>query len=419
VKARAHFVSASRAAFLACMCACGGELRSPSQLPIVAAKTTLPGTIVDAGIVPEQAVATIQIAPPSSTKAPSEGELAARTPANARALPRYSFPLPLAKPTTIALSTGGVDAADSALAAGDTAFEAGTIAVAQSHYLKARAAAPKRAAPVVGVARVRIARVGAPLDYGSAKGNSEIASVVKELRRAIAMEPQLGVAHVELGRAFLLLGDGVSALDALRKGAELMPSEAEAHSAYGVALLATGNGDEALAALLLLMRGRVADAVTEYELQLTLAPDDAMAHADLGAALLHSGARVDVDRGTRELEIAVKRDPKRASFHSNLGYALQLQSKVSEAVVQYREALRLDSTFAGAWINLATALARDPKTRPEARSALERARALDATDPRVNANLDELDELEGRPARATPRSNMSSDTKSSGSSKKK
>src|SRR5262249_6155344 len=73
---------------------------------------------------------------------------------------------------------------------------------------------------------------------------------------------------------------------------------------------------------------------------------------------------------------------------------LQLEGKVTEAIGEYREALRLDSKLASAWINLATALSRDPKTRGEARQALKTAGNLDPTDPRVKANLEELDGLE-------------------------
>ncbi|HEY6462562.1 MAG TPA: hypothetical protein VIY73_20475, partial [Polyangiaceae bacterium] len=56
--------------------------------------------------------------------------------------------------------------------------------------------------------------------------------------------------------------------------------------------------------------------------------------------------------------------------------------------------LRLDPKLVSARINLGTALARDPKTRREARDALEHARALAPDDPRVKPNLDELDALE-------------------------
>jgi cytochrome c-type biogenesis protein CcmH/NrfG len=67
---------------------------------------------------------------------------------------------------------------------------------------------------------------------------------------------------------------------------------------------------------------------------------------------------------------------------------------VSGAIAGYREAIRLEPKLASAWINLATALSRDPKTRGEARKALETAQKIDPSDPRVKANLEELDALE-------------------------
>jgi Flp pilus assembly protein TadD len=135
----------------------------------------------------------------------------------------------------------------------------------------------------------------------------------------------------------------------------------------------------------------VEEAVKEYRSEVTLDPNDARARSDLGTALL---ARNDFPGAMRELTKAIELDPKRATFRSNLGYALQLQGKKDEAVASYREAIRLDDKLASAWINLATLLAKEPKTRAEARSALEKARALDPQDPRVVANLEELDALE-------------------------
>jgi Flp pilus assembly protein TadD len=141
----------------------------------------------------------------------------------------------------------------------------------------------------------------------------------------------------------------------------------------------------------LFMRGRVADAIKEYEIEVRLLPDDARARSDLGTALL---AQSDFTRAIPELRKAIQLDPKRATFRSNLGYALQLSGKSSEAIVAYREAIQLDPKLSSAWINLATSLARDPKTRGEARQALKTAAGLDPTDPRVKANLEELDALD-------------------------
>jgi Flp pilus assembly protein TadD len=140
-----------------------------------------------------------------------------------------------------------------------------------------------------------------------------------------------------------------------------------------------------------MMLGRVDDAIKEYEVQVRLADRDPRAHSDLGSALLFKN---DFSRATSELKAALALDPKRATFHNNLGYAYKIQGKRSDAVAEFREAIRLDAKLVSAWINLATVLALDPATRKEARAALEKARALDPNDPRVKANLEELDALE-------------------------
>jgi Flp pilus assembly protein TadD len=140
-----------------------------------------------------------------------------------------------------------------------------------------------------------------------------------------------------------------------------------------------------------MMAGRTKEAIAEYETHARIDDGDARAHSDLGTALLGTE---DLARALSELERAVSLDPRRATFHSNLGFALQQAGRVDRAVTEYREALRLDPKLASAWINLATALARDPKSRGEARTALERARTLSPGDPRVTANLGELDALE-------------------------
>jgi superkiller protein 3 len=107
-----------------------------------------------------------------------------------------------------------------------------------------------------------------------------------------------------------------------------------------------------------------------------------------------AGGDIDLTRAIAELTRALLLDPSRATFHSNLGYALQLRGSPTEAIAEYRKALAIDPHLASAWINLATALAKDPKTRAEAKNALGEAKKLDPTDPRVKANEEELDALE-------------------------
>ncbi|HLK41487.1 MAG TPA: tetratricopeptide repeat protein [Polyangiaceae bacterium] len=348
---------------------------------------------------------------------PSAAPVASATPAPA-ASNRPASARPPPRPVTIALASGRGGDEDAELVAADQAFERGDLGAAEQHYRAARSLAAKDVAPAVGLARVRIARVDVPLDFDGAPGNKDVMLAASDLARATKAAPTFGPAFVELGRARLLLGDAGLALDALRKGVELLGDEPEAHSQLGVALLATGHAAEAARELAraaeldpgsaarhgnlgtaLMMAGRTKEAVDEYRIRVGMDDADARAHSDLGTALLGTQ---DLAAALAELERAVQLEPQRATFRSNLGYAMQQSGRFDRAIVEYREALRLDPKLVSAWINLATALARDPKTRAEARAALERARALSPGDPRVNANMQELDALEHASPKGAP-----------------
>jgi Flp pilus assembly protein TadD len=312
--------------------------------------------------------------------------------------------------STIRLSSALDAAGDPEIANGDDAFERGDLADAERHYRSAHAAAPASVAASVGLSRVQIARLDLPLDYAVAKGNVVVAAAAADLARAANAAPAFGPAFVELGRAQLLLGDAPQAIVALEKGTRLLDGVAEAHSQLGVAYLAVGRSDDSVRELTravdldpgssarhgnlgtaLLMAGRTSEAISEYEARARMDDGDARAHSDLGTALLGTQ---DLRRALSELERAVQLDPGRPAFHSNLGFALQQSGHPDRAISEYREALRLDSKLVSAWINLGTALAHDARTRREARAAFERAGMLSPEDPRVKANLDELDTLE-------------------------
>lgn len=309
--------------------------------------------------------------------------------------------------SSLRLST---DSSDAELSAGDDAFEHGDWTGAERHYTAARSSSRSAAAAIVGIARARIGRVGVPLDFGAAKGNAVVAAAAADLQRVVERNATLGPAFVELGRARLLLGDSQRAVSAMRRGVELLADNPEAHSELGVGLLATGDVEGAIKELgraveldpgcgarhgnlgtALMMAGRTREAIVEYEARVRLDDADARAHSDLGTALLSTP---DTSRAIVELRRAVALRPQGPAFHQNLGYALQQAGRVNEAVLEYRTAIRLDANLVSAWINLATALARDRATRSEARSALGHARALSPNDPRVRANLSELDALD-------------------------
>jgi Flp pilus assembly protein TadD len=381
---------------------CGGQAREPAR------------AVSEPGLSSSASPADAAISAPVSTEVPAMGDDAARSKAEPSTGAPGGEQVPPPLPSTTKLSRGSGSKIDAALAAGDAAFEADDFASADARYREAAGLGPKDAAPLVGLARVAIAKTNVPTDYNAAPKNPALEKAAAALRQAIKLDPAFAPAYTELGRALLVLGKADDALATLRKAIELAPRDPEAHSGLGVALLATGRSDPAVTELAkaaeldpgsaprqtnlgtaLLMRGRVTEAVRAYELAARIAPKDARTLSDLGTALL---ADNQVDRAIAALKRALAVDAQRATLHSNLGYALQQKRDVPGAIAEFREAIRLDEKLVSAWINLATALAQTGDL-VEARRALVRAQKLDPSDPRVRANLDELRELEkkGRP----------------------
>ncbi len=100
-------------------------------------------------------------------------------------------------------------------------------------------------------------------------------------------------------------------------------------------------------------RGRIDDAVAEFEKAIAVKPDYAEAHYDLGVTATNRG-RTDEAIAHYRKAIAVK--PGHALAHNNLGNALLTCGRFDEAFAHCREAVRLNPDFAVAHYNLGNAL---------------------------------------------------------------
>jgi hypothetical protein len=89
---------------------------------------------------------------------------------------------------------------------------------------------------------------------------------------------------------------------------------------------------------LLLMEGRVGDAIAHYIEALRLRPDYAMAHSNLGWALAIQGR---VDDALAQYAEALRLDPGLADAHFNLGLALRKLGRDEEALAHLEDAVRL------------------------------------------------------------------------------
>ena len=110
------------------------------------------------------------------------------------------------------------------------------------------------------------------------------------------------------------------------------------------------------------------------------------AHYDLALELTNAGSLQEALVESRE---ALRLDPDHADAHNNLGGILTLQSRRSEAIQEYREALRINPAHREAHNNLAIALFQEGSRIDEAISHFRRALEIDNEQaaPHVNLSL--------------------------------
>jgi tetratricopeptide (TPR) repeat protein len=102
------------------------------------------------------------------------------------------------------------------------------------------------------------------------------------------------------------------------------------------------------------MAGRIGDAVAQYQLALSLRPDFADAHNNLGVALAAQGR---IDDAVAHYERALVLKPDCADAHGNLGAVLAAKGRIADAVIHCERALLLNPGHVGIHYNLAVALA--------------------------------------------------------------
>jgi tetratricopeptide (TPR) repeat protein len=105
--------------------------------------------------------------------------------------------------------------------------------------------------------------------------------------------------------------------------------------------------------LALAEKGRLDEAIAEYQEALLIKPDEPESHNNLGNALLQKG---HADEAIRQFQQALQFTPGEAEMHYNLGNAFLQKGSVDDAVAQYREALQIRPGYAAAHVNLSNAL---------------------------------------------------------------
>jgi tetratricopeptide (TPR) repeat protein len=133
----------------------------------------------------------------------------------------------------------------------------------------------------------------------------------------------------------------------------------------------------------LFQKGRISEAIAEYEHVLQLKPDYAEAHNNLGYALQQTRK---LPEAMEQYGQALQFKPDFAEAHNNLGLALQQTGRASEAMEQFEQALQLRPDYVQAHNNLGNVLFLSGRL-PEATKQFEQAVQLDPDNAEVHCNL--------------------------------
>lgn len=250
-------------------------------------------------------------------------------------------------------------------------------------------------------------------------------------RSALERDPNLAVAHRNLGQILLRMDETDSALQHLQRAAALSPRDVavfatlaqtyrrlgrsrQADAAVGRARLLTethGVHDPVRNKVLamgvsaalafergkrLLKAGDYADAIANLTVAADIHPDDPEVHSALATALVQHR---DIEAGLAQFSRAAALAPLPARAHLNWGNAMALQGDSGGAQDHYRNALRLDPGYAQAHYNLGLVL-ESLGRREEAISHYQQAASSNPSHPaarrlrEIGAPTDSTDDLQ-------------------------
>jgi len=175
------------------------------------------------------------------------------------------------------------------------------------------------------------------------------------------------VAHYDFGIALDTKGKVDEAISQYEAALQIQPAYGVAHNNLGIDL---GK------------KGRVDEAIAHFQQALQLAPDYAPAHYNLGIALLKKGK---LDDAITHFQQALQTAPNYAAAHYNLGKVLLQTGRADEAITHFQKTLQLAPGSADVYNNLGIALLQKGRTE-EAITQFQQALQIDpgVASPRLN-----------------------------------
>jgi len=238
--------------------------------------------------------------------------------------------------------------------------------VAAFAVLGAFALSGRRSLPV-------LAFVAAALALGSARRNRDYSSEQSIWIDTISKNPTDARAHNCLGNVWLdTRGRLPDAIAQFEEALRLKPDFEEAHNNLGDAFLR--------------IPGRSKDAIAQYEEALRLRPDFFQARYNLGNALAKTPGRLP--EAAAQYEEVLRLKPDYVAAHNNLGDVFwKMPGRESDAILQFEEVVRLKPDFPEAHFNLGNALSKMPGREPDAVAQYEEALRLRPDFPEAHFNM--------------------------------
>jgi tetratricopeptide (TPR) repeat protein len=187
-------------------------------------------------------------------------------------------------------------------------------------FLVGRLFAPRISAQTVDSYRQRAAELSRTKSWDDA---------ITNYRKALELEPNDAATHYNLALALKYKGESREALKEFQAALKLRPKWAEAHHGIGAVWYDLQDQDSAVKEL------RTAEA---------LDPLNAATHRLLAPILAQQNNLADAEH---ELRLALKLKPS-AESHLEMGVVEGQLGKLNNAVIQFRNAIRLDPSLAAA-----------------------------------------------------------------------
>ena len=183
-------------------------------------------------------------------------------------------------------------------------------------------------------------------------------AALAEFQAAAELDPQLAVAHSNMGLIYRRMGEYDRAIDCFVEAIRRNPFSFS---------------DTLNLARLYHFTKRIKNAIQAYLHAAELRPDSFDAQLNLGTCYHETG---DYTQAVERFQKAVEIDPNRAHAYVNLGVALDAQEKYYEAIRAYNEALERDHRQPLVLVNLAHTYMHQDRLKM-ARQALEHAVRMD------------------------------------------